>query len=222
MEVSLVMVKGTELPLKEKAYNLIKEKIIHCEFMPGDDISEEQLAKEIGASRTPIREALLRLEQEKLVNIYPRKGIVIAPISVKEIHEVFQIREIVESQVAKIACKMIPEEHMLNFKEHFKKIDTAEYTMTDIEYFDLDIEFHKYIVSSSKNNHLIEFMNKIFDQDYRMRVIVMKTSMQERKRNRPEHLEIINAILQKDEAKIEDAIRKHIANARNAALKIVY
>ena len=63
-----------QVPLKEKAYDLIKEKIIKCELMPGSDLSEADIAEELGISRTPVREAILRLNQEKFVTIYPQIG----------------------------------------------------------------------------------------------------------------------------------------------------
>ncbi|TCO76499.1 GntR family transcriptional regulator [Marinisporobacter balticus] len=215
-------IKIDELPLKEKAYRLIKDKLIKCELMPGMDISEEQLSKEIGSSRTPVREALLRLEQEKLVNIYPRKGIIVSYITIKDIYEVFQIREMIEIQSAKIVCKSIAREKLMEFQARFDKLGIEGNLISEKEFYDLDIEFHKYIVDSTNNNRLIEFMNKIYDQDYRIRVMTTRSDEQERKRNRPEHLGIINALLEKNEDTLEKKIRKHIENARSAALKIVY
>ncbi|QZY54358.1 GntR family transcriptional regulator [Crassaminicella profunda] len=209
------------LSLKQKAYEFIKNKIITCELMPGSDIAEDELALELGSSRTPVREAILRLEQEKLVNIYPRKGSFVAQITLKDIQEIFQIREIVETQVAKIVCESISQERLLYFKEQFEKMDAQGKNILDKEFFELDLQFHKFIVTSSNNQYLIEFINKIYDKDYRIRVLTTSMFEEERKRNKKEHLDIINAFLQKDEEKVESYLREHIKNSRSGALKIL-
>ncbi|MFZ5967431.1 MAG: GntR family transcriptional regulator [Bacillota bacterium] len=211
-----------QLPLKEKAYNLIKDKIIKCEFMPGSDLSEDQIAKELGISRTPVREAILRLNQEKFVTIYPRKGMIVTPITVKDIHEVFQVREMIEPQIAKIACKNMSKEYLLSLKEKFERINLVHRGPDDIKYFDLDIEFHKFIIQSGNNSHLIRFTNEIFDLDYRIRVLSTLEAEDIEKRSRPEHFAIIDALIAQDAERIEQALREHIANAREAALRRIY
>ncbi|SNS18720.1 DNA-binding transcriptional regulator, GntR family [Anaerovirgula multivorans] len=211
-----------QLPLKEKAYNLIKEQIIKCELMPGSDISEIQIAQELGISRTPVREALLRLNQEKFVTIYPRKGIIVSEITVKDIHEVFQIRELIEPAMAKIACKNMSKEYLLQLKKKFEDIEFNLSNPSAMEYFDLDIEFHKYIIQCGNNNHLIKFTNRIFDLDYRIRVMSTLEIDDVEKRSRPEHFAIIDALIAKDGEKIQETIREHIVNAREAALLKIY
>ncbi|WP_170917508.1 GntR family transcriptional regulator [Maledivibacter halophilus] len=209
------------LSLKEKAYEFIKNKIITCELMPGSDIEEDELALELGISRTPVREAILRLEQEKLVNIYPRKGSFVAPITLNDIQEIFQIREIVEVQVAKIVCKSISKEKLLYFKEQFDKMDEEGNLISYRDFFELDLKFHKFIVTSNDNQYLIEFINKIYDKDYRIRVLTTSMFEEERKRNKKEHLDIINAFLEKNEEKVEKYLREHIKNSKKGALKIL-
>lgn len=211
-----------QLPLKEKAYNLIKKKIVKCELMPGTSLSESDIALELGISRTPVREAILRLSQENFVTIYPRKGIIVSPISVKDIHEVFQIREIVEPQMAKISCKYMSKEYLLNLKKRFEEIEFNLENSSAMEYFDLDIEFHKYIIECGNNSHLIQFTNKIFDLDYRIRVMSTLEIDDVEKRSKPEHFAIIDALIEKDLDKIDQTIKEHIANAHQQALMKIY
>lgn len=211
-----------QLPLKEKAYNLLKEKIIKCELMPGSDISEVQIAKELGISRTPVREAILRLNQERFVTIYPRKGMIVSEITVKDIHEVFQIRELIEPAMAKIACKNMSKDYLLKLRKRFEDIEFNLSNSSAMEYFDLDIEFHKYIIQCGHNDHLVKFTNRIFDFDYRIRVMSTLEIDDVEKRSRPEHYAIIDALIAKDEEKIEETIKEHIINAREAALLKIY
>jgi DNA-binding GntR family transcriptional regulator len=214
--------KEKQLPLKEKAYMLIKEKIVTCEWMPGSDISEAQIAEELGIGRTPVREAILRLSQDKFITIYPRKGMIVSPISAKDIHEVFQIRDMVEPYMAKLACRNMSLEYLLNLKEKFENIKLDLGKPIDIRYFDLDLEFHKYIVESGNNQHLIRFVNEIYDLDFRIRVMSTLEIDDIERRSRPEHFEIIDALIARDEVKIERTIRKHLSNAREAALMKIY
>lgn len=213
--------KKQELTLKYKAYEFIKEKIINCQMKPGSDISEDDLMEQMKTSRTPIREALMKLEQEGLVEIFPRKGIFVTHITFKDIHDIFEIRQIIETQVAKTVCHNISEERLLYFKEKFEQMDEEGNYLTDKDFFYLDLEFHKTIVESTRNNYLIEFMNKIYDKDYRIRVLTTTRFKEERKRNKIEHLNIINSIIDKDEEKIEKYLIQHLENSKHASLKIV-
>ena len=82
--------------LKDKAYEMIREKIVNCELAPGSVLNESELIEEIGASRTPIREALNKLEQENLVTIIPKKCIIVRGITIDDIAEVFDARAVIE------------------------------------------------------------------------------------------------------------------------------
>ncbi|SHE76340.1 GntR family transcriptional regulator [Alkalibacter saccharofermentans] len=207
-----------QLPLKDLAYKSIKDKILKCELVPGSIISEAAIVLELGISRTPIREALLRLSQENFVTIYPRKGIIVSQITVKDIHEVFQIREIVEPEIAKMACKNMSKEFLLDLKRRFDEIPFNLDGSQANEYFDLDIEFHKYIISCGNNSKLTEFTDKIFDLDYRIRVMSTLEIDDVEKRSKPEHFEIIDALIEQDLDKIEKSIRIHLKNAHKQAL----
>lgn len=76
--------------LKQQAYNVIKEKIINCEFAPGAVYNEEYLCEEVNTSRTPVRDALGRLEQEGLIKIMPKRGIVVSPLTLKDVRMVMR------------------------------------------------------------------------------------------------------------------------------------
>lgn len=208
--------------LTEQAYNSIKDKIIKCHILPGSDISESQICEELGMSRTPVREALLRLQQENFVTIYPRKGIIVSPITVKDIYEVFQIREMVEVYVGKNSCKNMSIDYLMEAKEKFSETQFVPDTPSAMRYFELDTQFHKYIVQSGKNDYLVEFMNKIYDLDSRIRIMSTLEIEDIEKRSTPEHIAIIDALIDRDTKKIEDSILEHLRTAREAALKRIY
>lgn len=209
------------LPLKEQAYNYIKDKIIKCEFAPASEILESEIAEAMGISRTPVREALLKLSQEDLILIYPRKGMIVSPVSVKDIHEVFQIRSMVEPYAAIHGYKNMDKEILLGFKEGFENFIAQKDHKTYSDYFELDIGFHKYIVQSLKNDQLVHFMDKIYDMDYRIRVLSTLEEKDIEDRSKPEHLEIIQALLSQDEERIKEALLVHTHQALLAALRSI-
>lgn len=121
------MMKKTETNLKQIAYETIKRKIIHCDYMPNDILSEMMLMEEIDASRTPIREALNMLSQEGLVRIIPKKGIMVLPLTMKEVAMTFEARMLMEPYII---------EHYSQYIDHVKlqefRKQTEEILQTDI------------------------------------------------------------------------------------------
>jgi DNA-binding GntR family transcriptional regulator len=186
-------------------------------MLPGSVISEDHLAGEFGTSRTPIREALLRLQRENLVVIFPRQGTFVSQISVKDIYEIFHIRLIIEPRVARSAGKNMDPGALEGFRNFFHTIDTQ--TCSFKEWFRHDRDFHSYIIESSDNRHLIRMYSSIMDQNQRMRVLAGKLPRRIPDTNQ-EHAEIVDALLSRDEERIERVMSAHILASRDAALKI--
>ena len=118
------MMKKTETNLKQIAYETIKRKIIHCDYMPNDILSEMMLMEEIDASRTPIREALNMLSQEGLVHIIPKKGIMVLPLTMKEVAMTFEARMLMEPYII---------EHYNQYIDHEKLCDLRAQTETILQ-----------------------------------------------------------------------------------------
>jgi len=99
---------------KKLAYLLIKEKILDGTLAPLEDISEDELMKELGVSRTPVREAFQQLEKEGFVYIYPRKGTIVTDITINLVHQLFEARFLNEPHMSCKACGRIPEELLID------------------------------------------------------------------------------------------------------------
>lgn len=210
------------LPLRDIAYNYIKNKIMKCKYLPGYDISEADIANEIGISRTPVREAIQMLNRDGFIIIYPRKGMIVAPITMKEIQEVFDIRMMVEAHIITKNFRNISKEYLLEMKQVFMKVmEDAEFINYD-EYYDLDFGFHNALIKSSNNDLLIRFMEKIYDTDYRIRALSTQEREDIQGRANPEHLEMIDTILAGNPEKIDAIIKAHLKNAKQAALDKIY
>lgn len=203
--------------LQEVVYLRLKERIVNCDMLPGSVISEDRLAIEFGTSRTPVREALLRLKRENLVDIFPRQGTFVSQISLKDIYEVFQIRLIIEPRVARAVGKNMDAAVLENFRRTFASIDVRGSSFK--EWFRHDREFHSYIIEKSDNRRLVQMYSSIMDQNLRMRILAGKVPRRIADTNQ-EHEKIVDALLSQDEDRIEKVMSDHILASRDAALKI--
>lgn len=203
--------------LQEVVYVGLKERIVNCEMLPGSVISEDRLASEFGISRTPVREALLRLQRENLVDIFPRQGTFVSQISLKDIYEVFQIRLIIEPRVARAVGKNLDAGILENFRRTFASIDFRGSSFK--EWFRHDRDFHSYIIEKSDNRRLVQMYSSIMDQNLRMRILAGTVPHRIPDTNQ-EHENIVDALLSQDEDRIEKVMSDHILASRDAALKI--
>ena len=203
--------------LQEQVYRKIKERIISCEMLPGSVVSEENLASEFGTSRTPIREALLRLQREHLIDIYPRQGTFVSPISLQDIYEIYQIRLLIEPRIARIASRRMDRGVLERFLQLFSSQDMK--TISFKEWFQYDRDLHDYIVECTHNRHLIEIYRVVMDQNQRMRILAGRLPKRIESTNE-EHIAILKALLSQDEERIEQVMSAHILASRDAVLKL--
>ncbi len=203
--------------LQEQVYRRIKERIISCEMLPGSVVSEDSLASEFGTSRTPIREALLRLQREHLIDIYPRQGTFVSPISVQDIYEIYQIRLLLEPKIARISSRRMDRGVLEQFLKLFTTMDMGTISFKD--WFQYDRDLHDYIVECTQNKHLIEMYRVVMDQNQRMRILAGRLPKRIESTNQ-EHIAIIQAFLSQDEERIEQVMSAHILASRDAVLKL--
>lgn len=201
--------------LKERAYKVIKDKIINCELSPGELLNEKSLVDEIGTSRTPIREALNRLEQENLIRIIPRRGVFVSDISLKDIMDIYQVRENIDPFVTRLATLAAPHEKLLYYKNQFENLDSNNFWNSII----LDREFHYFIAESCNNNYLLQMIENIYAQVQRIRILSSRLPQRIIDSNR-EHLAIISFMLKGSENEAAKAMEDHILSSRDAAFKL--
>ena len=153
------------------AYSEIKRKIIHWELAPLSDISEDALQKELDISRTPIREAIKRLEQEGFIYIYPRKGTIVSEITSNLIKSVFEIREVNEPYIFKKNIDKISRQWLMEMKNNFLKAP-KDLNCGKLKrfYIDLDRNLHTTVIKSSDNAFLVNMLMLVYDHDQRIRI----------------------------------------------------
>ena len=200
--------------LKSKAYQYIKGKIVSCEYEPGCFLDEKQLIEELQASRTPIREALNKIEQENLIQIIPKKGIVVSQITLKNILDVYQVREVIEPAALSLYGQYLNREKLLFFREGFENDEDVSPKSA----YKFDAEFHAFIISGYNNEYITNLMDEIRSQNHRIQVVCGKifTCFPEAKQ---EHLKIIDDILNHDYASAHLSLREHIVFTKNRTME---
>lgn len=201
---------------KEKAYRIIKDKIIKCQVGPGDILDEKRLVEEIGASRTPIREALNKIEQENLIRIIPKRGIFVSEITPKDVNDLFQVREEIDPFTTRIATPLLPESELLKFRELFTNLEK----LPDMEVFDIDNRFHSFIIAECNNRYLSQMMDSIYAQNQRIRVLSAKLNNR-LNTSKYEHLSIIAHLLDRDADGAAEEMKKHVISSREASYKFL-
>ena len=206
------MPKTANKDLKNHTYCILKERLVNCIYPPGTLLNEAQLAADLGASRTPVREAISRLEMEGFVKIMPKKGIYVTDISLNDVLQIFQTRIEIEPIAVRLAAPHLPREELLAFCGKFKG------EAPDIQNgFRLDTAMHLFIIEDCGNRYIIDMMHRIFDENTRV-IISSKQNQVQIHDARLEHLDILNSLLDKDTERAIALMQSHIENCRKAAL----
>lgn len=199
------------LPLRDVVFNTLRQAILTGELKPGERLMEIHLADRLGVSRTPIREAIRKLELEGLVTMIPRKGAQVAKITEKNLKDVLEVRRALDVLTVKLACDRMDEEtkaELLKACDEFarvvKKNDTKDIT-------EADVGFHDIILKSTGNDRLIQLVNNLAEQMYRYRLEYIKDSAYH-DRLVKEHEAIYQAIIDGDKEKAAKAAVLHIDN----------
>lgn len=206
------------LPLRDVVFQTLRKAILKGELKPGERLMEVQLANRLGVSRTPIREAIRKLELEGLVTMIPRKGAEVAEITEKNLRDVLEVRRALEELAVKIACDKITEEGLQRLEVASKKFQDVMYCDDLTLIAETDVEFHEIIYEATGNKRLIQILNNLREQMYRYRVEYLKDY------NRhgilaDEHEEIVDALCGREKERACRAIVSHIDNQE---LSIIY
>ena len=200
----------THLTLSEKIYNLIVESILKKELKPGERVTELELAKKFGISRTPIREAFRKLQSEGFLNIIPRKGAVVSEITEERIVEFYEVKGILEAYAGKLALKYITDKDIQELEAINNELEMIALSNSkeDLKRFiSIHNKFHERFVNISKNQVLIETLKHLVEKYSKFRIMVAYSTMLIDIVN--EHKEIIEAFKKKDEKLVQEKIIKN-------------
>ena len=207
------------LSIREHAYIYLKEMILEGELKAGDRLIERELAGKLGISRTPIREAMFRLESQGFVKTVARKGVVVSNISENEVIEVFTILASLEVLAVKLAAGRMDRETQLELDQKIEELielkDQAE------ENFNLEhIQMNRLINKASKSPKLFEILSGLIDYIHMAANMGYETPGR-RKESLKEHIDIMKALRDKEAEMAEYLMRIHIENSKKAYITYV-
>ena len=199
------------LPLRDVVFNTLRQAILKGELAPGERLMEIQLAQKLGVSRTPIREAIRKLELEGLVLMIPRKGAEVAKISEKSLRDVLEVRRSLEELAAELACQRMDAEALKDLEDAQKAFIQAVKSGETMTMAEADEHFHDVIYMGTGNTRLVQILNNLREQMYRYRLEYIKDA-EKRQILLVEHESILRAIRSRHVAEAKEAVRAHIDN----------
>ncbi len=205
------------LPLRDVVFNTLRKAILTGQLKPGERLLEVHLAKKLGVSRTPIREAIRKLELEGLVVMIPRKGAEVAQITEKSLKDVLEVRRAMDAFIAELACERITDEEIAALQEAAKAFEEATRGKDTTTIAKADVRFHDIIIEASGNVRLKQLVNNLAEQMYRYRFVYLKDERSHKKLV-SEHQAICDAILRHDKAAAAEAATIHIDNQEKAII----
>ena len=202
-----------DLSLAESAYRYIKEDILKNKFPSGEFISISDLSESLeGMGRTPVREAVQRLHDERLLIVVPRKGIIIPEFDIKKMMDQLEFRYVMERYATAKAAANISEKRLEEVAEILARMEKSE-GKSSYELAQLNMEFHMKIVESFNNREMIQALSKIYDHHIRIYTYFLANKMR-LEYTHDEHIEILNAIRSHDKDRIQAAVDKHYETTR--------
>lgn len=208
------------LPLRDVVFNALRQAILRGEMEPGERLMEIQLAQKMGVSRTPIREAIRKLELEGLVVMIPRKGAEVAHITEKDMRDVLEVRSALEELAIELACRNVTSEGIEQLKAGNRAFEEAIVTKDVVNIVEADIAFHDIIYSMTENQRLIQIINNLREQMYRYRLEYVKDA-RTHSILISEHNDIIIHLSAKDVEKAKIIVRQHINNQEKGIVRIL-
>ena len=208
------------LPLRDVVFNTLRQAILRGELKPGERLMEIQLANKLGVSRTPIREAIRKLELEGLVLMIPRRGAEVAEITEKSLRDVLEVRGALEELAVKLACQKITDEQIQELRAAEKEFEMALSSGDVTVYAEADVKFHDIIYRATDNQRLIQLLFNLREQMYRYRVEYLKRE-EAHGTLLIEHKKIIETITNRDMDAAVDAVCQHIDNQVSAVIDTI-
>lgn len=207
-------------PLREIVCDTLRQAIVDGIFKPGERLMEIQLAEEMGVSRTPVREAIRKLELEGFVAMIPRRGTYVADISIKDINDVYEIRIALDVLAVGLTAERISDEDLVKLRALLINVEKQIESGDIDKIVEADSQFHDALYQSSHNQRLVGIISNLRDQFTRLRT---------RSMNYPgrldntlkEHKDLVDAIASRDVIRAQELARLHLENAEQTLLAAI-
>ena len=226
MQDNLQVTMDEFLPLRDVVFNTLRQAILTGELKPGERLMEIHLANKLGVSRTPIREAIRKLELEGLVTMIPRRGAEVAQITEKSMNDVLEVRRAMDALCVELACDRITPEELQDLKKACDTFEAAVKTDDIKQIAQADVALHDIIVQATGNQRLIQLVGKRrvlhspgeggVQHRYRFEYI---KDFSQHERLVEEHKVIYESIVKKDKETASNMAKVHIDNQKKAIIR---
>ena len=206
---------------QERAYNYIKNQILRCDLEPGQRLVAGDLAAEIGVSRTPVREALSRLEQEDMVARESGWGYVVKVMDFKDVMDIYRVREILEVEAAIQAVAFVDDTRIAALRDLLHRAAEAMEPRLYPEFISLIRSFTAFIAEMTGNKMLQYMISRITDRIRILAALMVRHNLSRAKEILDENYRILEALAKRDVAAVEAAMRTHVRNGRDAAVRVI-
>jgi DNA-binding GntR family transcriptional regulator len=201
--------------LADKAYQEIRELIVSLELAPGAVIDERDLMERLGIGRTPIREALRRLALERLVEVYPRRGMFVTNVDVRQLARLSEVRAVLEPEAARLAAERATAADRAGLDELLAELDAG-----DSELMELDERIHRAVYRAAHN----DLLESTLEQYYALALRIWMLAL-ERRQDLEEaveaHRDLVEAIRDGDGERAAQTMRDHVENFEQAMHRVL-
>jgi DNA-binding GntR family transcriptional regulator len=194
------------------AYNVIKDRIIHLQLRPGEKILEAEIAAGLNMSRTPVREALLMLEHEKLVECKGSTGFTVRRFSAREVEEYFAVRRVIEEFVMSLVLERITDTEVTALRQNLKEARQYVAGRETVNIIRSESEFHEILYRAAKSDVLFETISGLTDKFRWLRAVALNAAGGAAE-SVAEHEKILSAIERRDARALKTIVRTHLSHA---------
>lgn len=193
----------------ERTYAALKRMILDNELLPGEFVLQEELGERLGVSRTPVREALIRLAGEGLIEVRPRHGMRVLPVSISAMREIYEVLTALEARAARnVAARGADEAVLAELDEAVREMDRALEADDLAAWARADDRFHNGLVTACGNRRLIEMVSMVVDQAHRVRKLTLRLRPKPVSSNEA-HRAVLDAIRQRQPQAAHDVHERH-------------
>ncbi|MGL5935766.1 MAG: GntR family transcriptional regulator [Cetobacterium sp.] len=214
------VIKNSKENTRQYIYRVLRENIMNLNLKPGESIGEIELSKVLNVSRTPLREAIVQLVEEELLEVFPQKGSFVSKINLNLVGEAIFVRETCESRILKMACQDENIDQLINKLEkniEYQKI-ILNFNQDLYEFFTLDNEFHYILFDHYNKKNSWKAIKRLSTHHDRLRLLdaLEKINI---KATLDQHIELVELIKSKNTDKIEYSVEKHLLNYKDMIKK---
>ena len=211
---------GPRTYLAERVYEALRRAIVAREFDAGEPLTEGDLCARFGVSRTPVREALAKLERDHLVRVVPKKGAFVRTLSHDEVRELYEVREALEALAVRLAAPGLDRGGLAGFETRFRALKSQGARLTYTEVRALGEEFHRHLIKTAGNTKLAEILDQVRERIQSVWTLSIMAPRRVQALVR-EHLAIIQALKGGEARRAERLMVEHVRRVRAVILRLV-